>query len=191
MYVLELTRIPWIFLATCCPNFPGFHLIEGCMIEISPDFDTYMRKMLKKSLKIQFCPRVLSWHQAHTGVHWNYDRMIENPPSNPYLPPPPYVQVPCLSEVCCWYFWLRRDAAVNRQPPEIPPDSDTYLLLPPITYLDSAHTCSQKLLQIYPDSHIHCFQNSKISSDQRQYISVCFWGSWCSNHICLKILWEK
>jgi len=51
MYVLELMRIPLIFLATHCPNFPRFRLIEGCMIEISLDFDTYLKKIAKKIAK--------------------------------------------------------------------------------------------------------------------------------------------
>ena len=56
MYRPELTRFARIFLASRRPTLPGFHHIDGCGVQISPDFDIYIRKMPEKCLKIIFSP---------------------------------------------------------------------------------------------------------------------------------------
>ena len=49
MYHPELTRFTRIFLASRRPTLPGFHHIDGCRVQISPDF-TYTYKKCQKNV---------------------------------------------------------------------------------------------------------------------------------------------
>ena len=51
MYHPELTRFTRIFLASRRPTLPGFHHIDGCRVQISPDF-TYTYKKCQKNVRL-------------------------------------------------------------------------------------------------------------------------------------------
>ena len=54
--ILSSQDLPGFFFASRRPNLPRFHHIDGCRVQISPDFDIYIRKMPEKCPKTLFSP---------------------------------------------------------------------------------------------------------------------------------------